>query len=142
MLIDPLTEADDHSDLPGVLAEIASVAGRKVALQIASERGGTEVNIPARPRPDHWLTKAAGGMEPAKAICDYFAIISAEGRVNGVRIKLPLADAALRADRWRSIIKSDLSTAEIARVMGVDARTVYRYRAKYRRLELGGGNVA
>ena len=50
-----------HDDLlPGILGEIADVAGIPAALAIADEVGGTRINIPARAGDDHWLVKTVG----------------------------------------------------------------------------------
>jgi len=46
--------------LPGVLAIIASEAGRETALAIAAKHGGEELRIPLDPPEDHWLCAYIG----------------------------------------------------------------------------------
>ena len=46
--------------LPGVLAEIAAVAGEDAALAVAAAHGGTQVYIPPAPARDHWLARLVG----------------------------------------------------------------------------------
>ena len=46
--------------LPGILGEIAEVAGFKAALQVARAKGGTKAYFPVTPEDDHWLVKAVG----------------------------------------------------------------------------------
>lgn len=76
--------------LPGVLGEIADVAGIPAALAIADQVGGTRINIPARAKDDHWLVQTVG-REAADQICDYFRTLSAEHREAGARhIVIPL----------------------------------------------------
>jgi hypothetical protein len=81
--------------------------------------------------PDHWLARLIG-FEGASAVSRFYRTISGNDRLNGSWIKVPRATAALRADRWRSILKADLSLNETASIMNVDERTVSRWRARLR----------
>src|SRR5690606_37782768 len=73
--------------LPGVLGEIAAVAGEDAALSIAAARGGTQVYIPHEPGPHHWLTHLVC-REAAQRIADRLTC-----GVGGLRLDLPLGPA-------------------------------------------------
>ena len=56
---------------PGVLREIAEVAGVDAALRISDLRGGARVNIPSRVTPDCGLSLAVGE-DKAQALSRHF----------------------------------------------------------------------
>jgi DNA-binding NarL/FixJ family response regulator len=120
--------------LPGVLGEIASVAGEAAALQLAAEKGGTRVYIPARCSEAHWLVNCVG-RAAAEKMCAHFAV---EGK-RGAEIMLPLADAGAfprfrraMARRIHQLDRQGKSSSEIARAAGVNQRTVHKHRARHR----------
>ena len=104
--------------LPGVLDEIAEVAGRTAALKLALEWGGEDVHIPKpahlERRPDHPLAIILAA-EPgaACAIAERFA---------GSRIYLPQA----RADCARYLAGQGVPAGAIAARLHLAPRTVRR----------------
>lgn len=76
------------NDLPGILADIADVAGEEAAIAVAKALGGTRVYIPPVPRPDHWLSQLIGH-EAACILADRLTCGLA-----GVRVDLPAGPAA------------------------------------------------
>ena len=126
--------------MPGVLAEIAEVAGEAAAVAIAARVGGTRVYIPARVNDDHWLVECAG-RRAADLICKHFAT---EGRL-GQRIDVPLAGGGAYPQLRRALARrihqldgENLSSREIAMRVGISQRGVHRHRAKHRGGSGGG----
>ncbi|MGO4735959.1 helix-turn-helix domain-containing protein [Bosea sp. 2KB_26] len=120
-------------DLPPLLAEIAGVAGIEAALAIASAKGGQEVFVVARLRPENWLVQAVG-IGKAQALSDHFC----SGR-SRQKLVIPLGPAgsylAERRRRARSMAEAaarGASANEIASAAGVTTRTVRRFRASQR----------
>ncbi|SCW61613.1 hypothetical protein SAMN02927924_01679 [Sphingobium faniae] len=116
------------SSLPGVLAEIADVAGEDAALAIASARGGTQIYVPPVPDADHWISKLVG-VEAARAIADRLTC----GIGIALRLDLPLGPAG-HAARQRAqvdaMIAENRSERDIALATGYTIRTIRRRRAK------------
>lgn len=110
--------------LPAVLQEIADVAGIDAAWTIARARGGTNVFLPRRVGPRHWLVGLVG-LEAAQKICTHFRSDHREW------VTIPLAAAHQAADRWREVLERDLSINEQALEMGAHVRTVSRHRARH-----------
>ena len=109
-----VTEA---APLPGVLAEIAEVAGRDAALELALAHGGEDafhIPRPDRLDPDHPLIALAG---PARAQ-------AIARRFGGETIAVPLARRAL----VRHLAGQGLGTAAIAARLRISKRTARRYR--------------
>lgn len=107
--------------LPGILAEIAEVAGPEAALKVAQARGGTKAYFSARPREDNWLV-AAVGSETAAQIGAYFA--SGHG---GIELDVPLGPVAGRSVVWREIRRrhdAGENKPQIARALRVSERSV------------------
>lgn len=120
------------SSLPGLLGDIADIAGADVAFLIAESHGGTRVSIPPRALQDHWLTELVG-FETADMICRELATLDAEGRLKGVQAEvLPKGPAALlKSARRRAQIALDQgkSVREAARISGLHERTIWRMKA-------------
>ena len=120
--------------LPGVLQEIAEVAGEAAALAIASRAGGTRIYLPAKAPDAHWLVQAVGRTH-ADALCNHFAV---DGR--GARLDVPLHVGGTFRQLQRAIAEvvhkmddgSEASSREIARKVGITQRTVHRHRARHR----------
>lgn len=114
--------------LPGVLAEIAAVAGEDVALTIAAHRGGTQIYIPPLPDREHWLSRLVGH-KAALAIAERLTC-----GVGGIRVELPLGPkghaAKMRAKVDRLLREGELSERDIARATGYTIRAVRRRRAR------------
>jgi hypothetical protein len=125
----------DYSDLPGLLADIAEVAGLEAAMILAETVGGTRVTIPARAGDDHWLVRTVG-KTAAEAICDHFRTLSAEGREAGARhIVIPKGPAGCLDKARRRMAKELLdgaSAREAARRAGLSERAAFRMRARMR----------
>ncbi|SDH93640.1 hypothetical protein [Roseospirillum parvum] len=122
-----MTERHDLEELPGVLRQIAEIAGAPAALAVAAARGGRRVYVPT---PDalaagHWLVEAIG-LEPARRVA---------GGLGAGHIDLPLGPLANGA-RVRAAIRQSLraghSAAEAAALSGAHVRTVWRHRAAQR----------
>lgn len=115
------------SELTGVLAQIAQIAGEDAALAIARERGGTQVYFPPAPRPDHWLCRLIG-QQRALAVCEELTC-----GVLGRRVDLPIgpaghmAKASAQVDR---MIAENCSERDIARATGYTIRAVRWRRAR------------
>lgn len=113
--------------LPGVLGEIARVAGEEAALAIAEARGGTEIYIPPSPARDHWLSRLVG-QEAARAIADHLSC-----GVGGLRVELPLgphghiARAQAKVD---AMLREGRSERDTALATGYTIRSVRRRRAR------------
>lgn len=117
-------------ELPGVLAEIAEVAGEAAALKISALHGGQRVYFPARQQgDDHWLVAAVGAEAAAKIAA----------RFGGSNIDIPLhVGGTYRrfvrqiAKRIHALDSDDLSSREIAGKLGLTQRTVHRHRSRHR----------
>jgi hypothetical protein len=120
-------------DLPGLLGEIAEVAGLAAALAIAERVGGTRVTIPARADDDHWLVKTVG-REAADRICNHLRILSPDGREAGARhVIIPRGPAGCMAKarlRLARELEAGTSAREAARRAGLHERSAFRMRAK------------
>ncbi len=121
------------SNLPGILADIAEIAGNDAAYKIASAVGGTRVSIPPRAMEGHWLTELLG-YDQADAICRGLATLDPDGKLRGVRDEtIPKGPAAiLNAARRRAgeALNSGSSVREAARASGLHERTIWRMKAK------------
>lgn len=123
--------------LPGILVEIAEVAGEPAAIALAARVGGMRVYIPARAAEGHWLVDCVG-RRAAEKICAHFAV---DG--SGQRIDVPLAGGGAYpqlkraiARRLHELDRQGKSSREITQAVGVTQRTVHRHRAAHR----GGKN--
>lgn len=113
--------------LPGVLRQIAEVAGEDAALAIAAARGGTQVYFPPRPNARHWLCKLIG-RERAEVVCDQLTC-----GVGPLRLDLPLGPTGHRmsgAAKVDALLAQNLSESQIARMTGYTIRGVRMRRAK------------
>lgn len=120
-----------RNDLPGVIAEIADVAGIDVAWTIAQARGGQEVFIPAHAKSDHWLSKLVG-FDVAQKICDHYRVND-----NGTRLLIPMASAARRARLWETALNANLRVNDTAALVGVHRRTVFRQLRRIKKSDQG-----
>jgi len=120
--------------LPGVLREIADVAGLPAALAIAEVKGGARVHFPARSPEGHWLRELVGGAA-ADALCDHFRTRGRRRRDQGCDVDIPLGPKGFymkARKRALEMLAEGLSTYEIARRLGVDRSTVRRLKAAER----------
>lgn len=122
--------------LPGVLAEIAEVAGETAALMISAKHGGRRVYIPSvkRMHKAQWLMECVG-VDLAKKICAHFEVNG-----GGQPIDVPLHVGGTYKQFVRSVAqrvhhldREGKSSAEISRQLGLTQRTVHRHRAKHGR---------
>lgn len=121
-------------ELPGVLAEIAEVAGEAAAITLAARYGGIRVYFPRRAGPGHWLVDCVG-QRAADAICAHFAVDEGPG----IRVDIPLYNSGAYPRLRRAIAKrihdldqDNKSSREIATQVGVAQRTVHRHRRAHR----------
>jgi len=121
------------SSLPGLLGEIADIAGNDVALEIARNYGGTRVSIPPQAEADHWLVLLVGH-EVADRICRGLAIIDADGRPGAIRREvLPIGpNSVLKLARRRAAeaLENGASGREAARQAGLHERTIWRMKTR------------
>lgn len=103
--------------LPGVLAEIAEVAGHEAAVKVALEWGGRDVHIPKpghlKRRPTHHLVVLLGS-RAASAVAV---------RVGGGSTYIPRARRACAAH----LVASGLSIAETASRLAISSSAARRY---------------
>ncbi|MBO6553240.1 MAG: helix-turn-helix domain-containing protein [Roseitalea sp.] len=124
-------ERDQSFDyLPATLADIATVIGLENAIAIARAKGGTRVWIPTKVSDGHWLARLVG-MNAAMALCSYYAVDGI-----GVSLDIPLTTfssykraEAERAKAIRALLDEGKTASEIARIVGVDRRTVFAHKA-------------
>jgi hypothetical protein len=115
--------------LPGVLSEIAIVAGEPAAMAISARVGGTRIYIPSKADDDHWLVETVGRDAADKIV----------QRLGGDRYDVPTLGAGAHrafrraiAKRVHELDKSNKSSREIARTVGLTQRAVHRHRAAHR----------
>ena len=126
-----ITDDDERAGwdgLPPLIVEMAEVAGLAAALDIARERGGNRIYIPAKAADEHWLVMLVGRVAADQLIA-HFAPNA------GVELNLPRGPTGLRADTWRrmhKMIREGASSVEITRALGISRETVMRHRAKLR----------
>lgn len=107
--------------LPGVLGEIAEVAGDDAALAIAKVRGGTEIYVPPNPGPDHWISRLVG-LDKARAIADLLTC-----GVGPRRVELPLGPRGHQHSKRAQVdalIREGMSERDIALRTGYSIRGV------------------
>jgi hypothetical protein len=113
--------------LPGILAEIADIAGEDAALAVAAARGGTQVYIPPEPDAGHWLSRLVGH-KAALAIADRLTC-----GVGGRRVELPVgakgyaARGRAKVDR---MIDQGASERAIALATGYTSSAIRRRKKK------------
>ncbi len=115
-----------NSALPGVLAEIADVAGVEAAWALARAKGGTNIYVPVTADDGHWLPKLVG-RAAADKICAHFQIST-----TGARLLIPLAKLADQQARMREAVSAGMSNNEAALAAGMHERSARRYRARAR----------
>ena len=109
-------------DLPGVLADMAEIAGVGKALEYAARFGGPAVYLPRVFDPEHpecWGLAVVFGEDDARRICE---------RIGGGPVELP---TAMRQRIAWEVAKGG-RVADIARRLGVTTRTLRRHRARMR----------
>lgn len=119
---------------PGVLGEIAEVAGEEAALKLGAAYGGTRVRFPGHIKSDdHWLVTCVG-RPAADAICDYFRQGNCRGTFHGVYLLVPRGNDTKIALHTQIIklSESGLSVSKIGRQLNLGERAVYRHLAKAR----------
>lgn len=113
-----------NEHLPSIIAEIAEVAGMDAAWALARAKGGQQVFIPAKAKPDHWLPRLVG-MEAAEAICKHFST-----NYRGVDILIPMAVAWRRHEILSKALSDGVPVDKAAALAGVHRRTVFRHRRR------------
>lgn len=128
--------------LPENLREIAEVAGLEAAMVLARKYGGTQVNIPRKVGPKHWLVTDVGS-KAAEAICKHYSVVDADGHAVGrFRLLIPRGPAGLMAQARQRLAKElqsgEVSVRQAARRAGLGERAAWRMKAKLR--DGGTGN--
>lgn len=129
----------DSLPLPGVLAEIASVTSREVALRLAGAKGGRRVYLPRAQSltDDHWLVKLVGPAD-ADTICRHFWFAdgstsrAGNERGHGTRVDIPSAGAIQRRDAVRFMSIAGASISDMAKALHISERYVTMIRAQLR----------
>jgi len=131
---------DEYFYLPGVLREIAEVAGLPAALAIAEAKGGTRAHFPVRTAQGHWLPELVGA-DAAEKICMHFRS-TARG---GVGVDVPLGPKGYYMKvrkRALEMIGEGMSTDAIARRLGVSRTMIKRMKASERAARESRGEPA
>lgn len=122
--------AQNELHLPGILAEIAELAGVYAAAAVAQAKGGARAYIPAPEslKPEHWLAVALG-LDKA---------LEFAARYRGEIVEIPLGPWAGNKAAVDAAIKRGIadgkSAPQIAREVGVTERTVTNHKRKTRRV--------
>lgn len=121
------------SNLPGILADIADIAGNDAAYDVARSHGGTRVSIPPRATEGHWLTELLG-FETADKICQGLATLDPDGKLRGVQNEIiprgPASILTAARRRAQQALDEGKSAREAARIAGLHERTIWRMKAK------------
>ena len=112
------------SGLPGILAELAEVAGAEAAWALVAAKGGTTVYIPRAVPADHWLVEVVG-REAAAKICKHFASLHA-----GTHIQLPTTRVDQQRRRLIRALEAGASASQAALEAGMHERSAYRNRKR------------
>ena len=106
--------------LPGVLAEVAEVAGRDVAIAFAMALGGTEIHVPGpnyiKTHPDHPLSRLLARED---------TVLRIARRIGGGNVYVPMARRACAAH----LAGGGMSIEDIATRLGIAVKTARRYAA-------------
>ncbi|MAA97803.1 MAG: helix-turn-helix domain-containing protein [Stappia sp.] len=121
--------------LPGILAEIADVAGLDAALKLAAEKGGQTVYIPSHASDDHWLTSTVGP-EAASAICELYRV-----RNTGGRFLIPIAREASARRTLVQALVNGASARQAAAASGLHERTAFRARRRLKAKDPSQGDL-
>lgn len=103
--------------LPGVLAEIAEVAGRDAALMLALEWGGLDVHIP---KPEYLTHNPRHALA---RLVDFGRAVRIAQRFGGGQVYLPRARRACAI----YLAERGASPAEIGRRLGITPHSARRY---------------
>ncbi|MFC7455044.1 hypothetical protein [Insolitispirillum peregrinum] len=123
-----MADTPPTQDYPGILGEIAAIAGPAAAEAVARAKGGRPAYFPRRPMAGHWLADAVG-LDKAQAICDRLV-----GGGSGFTVPVPVGPSGSRARVWRTIseaLAEGCSVPEAAHRAGVDIRTARRHKNGY-----------
>jgi len=108
-------------------------------VRLASVRGGETVYIPAQLPEHHWLIEAVG-LDLAKKLCEHFALTTAgstkqdganrKAKAQGrARLYLPVLPIEIRV---KELTEKKTSTNQIARMLQISQRSVFRYKKNLR----------
>lgn len=104
--------------LPGVLAQIASVAGVEAALAVARAKGGSRAYVPPRPGDNHWLVQTVG-----RAAAD--AIAAELVGATACNLLIPKGAGALMRRHFDKLRAEGVSVIDAARRCGAHERTAF-----------------
>lgn len=118
--------------LPGILQEIAEVAGRDAALAIQEVKGGHQAFIVSRMSDANWLVRTVGRAK-AEAISRHFT----SGHIR-LKVDIPTGDQSAylqgvlsRREAMVAAIQRGAGANEIASAGGITNRSARRFRGKY-----------
>lgn len=121
--------------VPVQLQEIAEAAGQAAAWAIVGAKGGSEIWIPLRAEPGHWLTELLGA-EAAEKVCAHYRVTNADGHLTGnMRIYVPQAGTGLLDIARQQVcddVAAGMSVREAARRARLSERTAHRALGKTR----------
>lgn len=103
--------------LPGILAEVAQLAGVEAALRLAERHGGARRYIPHKCSPEDWLAKAIG-FDAAKQLVRIYA---------GDTVQIASCRNLIGRLRARTLRLAGLSVPQIVKQVGMSQRCVERY---------------
>jgi hypothetical protein len=134
--------------LPGILAEIADVAGKAAALQLMASHGGRRVYIPVAYTPSCWLHDVVGEVA-ARAIIAHFKGFSAAGDPARFEMEIPIGDMGTfgRARKQAGIafakaIEEGCGARTAGYRAGVSARTAWNMKRRLKgRKDDGQGSL-
>lgn len=112
------------SELPGILGEIAEVAGKEAAWALAMSYGGSRIYIKADASPGYWLVELVGA-EAASKICAHFKV----GR-SGAYLLIPQAKQTEQRRRLYQALADGMSADAAALAAGMHVRSAFRARKK------------
>ncbi|GAA0600217.1 helix-turn-helix domain-containing protein [Paenochrobactrum glaciei] len=121
----------NKTSLPGVLAEIAEIAGVEAAWALVSAQGGIVVYIPAEAKEGHWLTELVG-IEAAEKICKHFSVGN-----TGNRIQIPMGKFIQSRERLVKALEAGMTASQAALSAGMHERSAYRARKRIKNQKQG-----
>ncbi len=103
--------------LPGILKDIAEIAGMQAAMDLCAAARGTSIYFPRDQIDDDCRLVKAVGFEAALLLC---------AALGGESFAIPTARPVLRAYRARTLRSAGYSMGQIAAILNMDRSTVQR----------------
>ncbi|MEO0678841.1 MAG: hypothetical protein AAF192_00335 [Pseudomonadota bacterium] len=112
-------------DLPGLLGQVAEIAGEAAAVKLCLARGGHELNIPSK----------AAGSELARILGDDAAAAKVIAELGPGRVRVPMGGYRGQQGRRRAgmqLMRNGASNVEVARACDVSLRAAENWRGQLR----------